>query len=98
MTDLADALDAPPIARRIAEQIERHAADLRLGSDWKLMAAARILADPDLAAGQAATATVAALRARHQPRPWGAGSATVVCSACQTAWPCEDATLLGCRP
>jgi hypothetical protein len=99
--DLADALDAPPLARRIADQIERHASDLRLGSDWKLMAAARILADPDLAAGRTAVTVVDQLRARHQPRRWGErsdGSPTVVCTCGSGAFDaCPDAQLLN-RP
>jgi hypothetical protein len=42
---LADDLDAPPLARRVAEIIKDHAARLELGNDWADAAALRILVE-----------------------------------------------------
>lgn len=42
---LADDLNAPPLARRVAEIIQKHAAALDAGSDWATMAALRVLVE-----------------------------------------------------
>ena len=42
---LADELNAPPLAHRVADIIKRHAAALELGSDWALAAAVRVLVE-----------------------------------------------------
>ncbi len=42
VSTLADELNAPPIARRVAEIIKEHAARLELGPDWADAAALRI--------------------------------------------------------
>ncbi len=45
MSTLADELDAPPKARRVAEIIKEYAARLELGPDWADAAALRILVE-----------------------------------------------------
>lgn len=43
---LADDLDAPPLARRVAEIIRRHAAEIEAPTEeWTLMAALRVLVE-----------------------------------------------------
>lgn len=87
--------DLSPIGQRIAAIVERHALDLRYTymADAAEGAAVRVLADDEIAAGLRALPVLAALDARHQPRTW-VGGHTVVCAACETAWPCRDRELL----
>jgi hypothetical protein len=95
---LADLLDASPLARRVADTALRYAADLSVSSeDWPLMAAARILADPELADALAAVPVLEAISARHTSRRWNAESEVVVCDSCSAAWPCETAEILAGR-
>lgn len=90
--DLADLLTVGPLGRRVTDIVTRWAFD---GHDGPTMAAARILADPAIAAGLTATPILEQLRARHQPRPWGQGSAVVVCSCGSGAFDaCPDAAIL----
>lgn len=53
---------------------------------------------PLIAAGTDARARITAAGARHFARSWSPDSETIVCNACRTAWPCEDAVLLGLIP
>lgn len=93
--DAADVDARKALVARIAEQVVRHVLDLRIPHlDAAAEAAAyRVLVDPDIAAGLRATAALTALDARHQPRTW-VGGHTVVCVACETAWPCPDRELI----
>lgn len=79
--------ETPGLAAAIAEQIDRHAADLRITRHWQEAAAYRILAIREIADGLRAAAVVEQLAAEHQPRTWVGGTATV-CACCNTAWPC----------
>lgn len=96
--DLADVLDASPLARRSADRIRRCANDLAVtDGDWPLSAAALVLGDPEV---RAALDAVKALTARHQPVRLAADSDVVVCSCSgRIAFAaCEDARLLGLTP
>lgn len=82
-----------PVVERATAQIHRAAASL--APNWAESAAMLIVNTGEVAAGLAALPVLEQLRRRHVRRPWGDRSTTVVCDACQTAWPCPDASILG---
>lgn len=93
MTELADALDAPELARTWAARIAAVHIDLSIDSaDWAIVAACRIYAD--VREALAAVPVLAAISARHTPRRWNDASEVVVCDSCSAAWPCETAEIL----
>lgn len=86
----------PPATRRVADQIARGA---RLSSHPEAVAAI-ICSTGEIAAGLAALSALEQLRARHTKRSWGdlvpgPQAVVVVCAACNVAWPCTDAEILG---
>lgn len=85
----------PDIVGRVAQIIDRHAADLRITHHWEEAAAYRILADPEIRAGLKAVEVLERLRTQHRPARWAGDSQTVVCRACQQAFPCTVAETIG---
>lgn len=84
------------VAERIADIFVRHGRDLRLPrlEDAAIAAGYRVLAEDDIAAGLRALPVLAALDARHQPRPWAGSSTGYVCSCGAGAHPCADRRVL----
>jgi hypothetical protein len=68
--------DVPPIVARLAQAIDRVVWE-RTGP---LLAAGRVLSDPQVAEAFAALSLLETARARHKPVRWAADSAVVVCS------------------
>lgn len=73
---LADDLNAPPLARRVAEIIRKHAAEIDATTEeWTLMAALRVLVEVERL--QAATTATAVQRAYQRGREDGMRAAGV---------------------
>lgn len=96
-------IELPPQVQRVAEQIER--GFRRLASSESI--AAYICSTGEVSTALAALgelelqrAVLAQLTARHFavtiPDRWNSGVVDIkVCNACRSAWPCEDAVILG---
>lgn len=95
-------IEMPLVVQRVAEQIERGFRNLSPAES----VAGVIVSSGKIAAGLAALDLLGQLRERHTRRDWG-GAVTpasepgyrsrrvTVCAACNVAWPCRDAELLG---
>jgi hypothetical protein len=87
----------PETTARLAAIVNRAWLEIADNPRWydaAQWAAVRILADREIAAGIRALPVIAALDARHQPRPWAGSSTGCVCTAGCGAYPCIDRQIL----
>jgi len=87
----------PPLVAEIREIVLRHLAEIhrfRWTYEAAEAAAFRVLAVPELAGALRARRTLAAIDARHQPRPWRGSSTGYVCTCGAGAHPCAERALI----